>query len=124
MHEARLKGKILIVDDDAMIRKVLQNFLDLNQIESLTASDGQEALELYSGKADSIDLVILDLNMPGLNGQETFYRLLEMNKDIRVLLATGDIENKAIDAMKEKGLKYIIQKPLRFEKLKSILDTL
>ncbi|MBN2659015.1 MAG: response regulator [Spirochaetales bacterium] len=124
MYDPAKKGKVLIVDDDEIIRMSLQDMLEMHDIPSMTASDGIEALEVFSSHGDTIKLIILDLNMPGLNGHETFLKLKEMNESVPVLLATGDISSKKIDAMRAKGLEYVLEKPVKFEKIKNILYNL
>lgn len=124
MKDAGPRGRILIVDDDEIIRNSLEDMLEFYEYETFSASDGNEALEIYSDYGHAIDLVILDLNMPGLNGHDTYMKLKEMNDAVQVLLATGDIGNRVIDSMRDRGLKHIFQKPLSFETLKNILENL
>ena len=79
---------ILLVDDDELVREAMAPMLEALGHRVTLACGGQEALNLFRGGLE-VDLVILDMNMPGLNGAETLVRLLEMRPDQRVLLASG-----------------------------------
>jgi two-component system, cell cycle sensor histidine kinase and response regulator CckA len=84
------KGEtILLVDDEALVRRIGRTLLTKLGYEILEASDGLEALEICREKGDSIGLVLLDLTMPNLTGKETFARLHEMLPDLPVLICSG-----------------------------------
>jgi PAS domain S-box-containing protein len=85
---ARSPLRILLVDDDELIRASVGPMLALLGHEVHTAEGGQEALERIQGGLD-VDLVILDMNMPGLNGAQTLERLLALRPDQKVVMATG-----------------------------------
>jgi CheY-like chemotaxis protein len=80
---------ILLVDDMASIRKLGKLILDRHGYTTLTAESGAEALAIYGEHHPGIDLVILDLNMPGISGLDTWKQLREMNPDVRVIIASG-----------------------------------
>jgi two-component system cell cycle sensor histidine kinase/response regulator CckA len=84
------KGEtILLVDDEALVRRIGRTLLTKLGYEILEAADGLEALEICRVKGDSIGLVLLDLTMPNLTGKETFARLHEMLPDLPVLICSG-----------------------------------
>ncbi len=118
-------GTILLVDDEKMIRDVGQQILEALGYVALTASGGQEAVEIYNKKGDKIDLVILDMIMPDMNGPTTFDFLKEINPEVKVLISSGYSVNGSTDEMMQKGCKGFIQKPFTMEqlsgKLKDIL---
>lgn len=124
MRTNKGNGKILVVEDEDITRIVLQDMLTSMNFESVSARDGLEAIEIYSHSGHEIDLVILDLNMPRLNGKDTYFKLLEINKNVKVILSTGDTENEAIDHMKEKGLEHVLKKPYQFDILENILNNI
>lgn len=80
---------LLLVDDEEQLRQVASEVLARAGYEVLSASSGEEAIELYSRRDRSIDLVIMDLGMPGLGGQACLERLRAMDPDARVLVASG-----------------------------------
>ena len=80
-------------------------------IRTLAATNGQSGIELYQAYQDDIYLIILDLSMPGLNGEQTFRKLHQINPDVRVLLSSGYNQAEAIQRFDGKELTGFIQKP-------------
>jgi CheY-like chemotaxis protein len=80
---------ILLVDDEPVLRRVCARLLAKLGYRVLEAPGGAEALELYRSKNRDIDLVLLDVIMPGLGGLETLARLRELHPEVRVLLCSG-----------------------------------
>lgn len=104
-------GTILLVDDEAMVAEVGAEILNALGYEALVALSGQEALDIYEINQDKIDLVILDMIMPGIRGDEMFDRLRQINPKVKVLLSSGySIEGQA-SAIMAKGCNGFIQKP-------------
>ncbi|MCP4744686.1 MAG: response regulator [Desulfobacteraceae bacterium] len=117
---------ILLVDDEKMIIQVGQAMLKKMGYQVLTANSGEQAVELILNSANEIDLVILDLVMPGIDGGETFNRIKEIAPDIPVLLSSGyAITGKGQEIMQH-GCNGFIQKPFSIEeisqKVREILD--
>lgn len=123
-----LKGTetILLVDDEETIINVCRDILLTLGYKVFVARDGSEALNIYSVNKDKIDLVILDMIMPGLSGSETFDQLKLINPEVRVMLATGYSINNQAKKIMEKGCRVFIQKPFHIEelsqKLREVLD--
>ncbi|MBI4633560.1 MAG: response regulator [Deltaproteobacteria bacterium] len=110
---------ILLVDDEEAIINVTRDILEMLGYKVITASSGQEAIDTYSAKKDSLDLVILDMIMPGMGGGETFDRLKEINPDIKVILSSGySITGRATKIM-ERGCRSFIQKPFNINEISS-----
>jgi PAS domain S-box-containing protein len=80
---------VLVVDDEPVLRRVCARLLNKLGYQALEAAGGEEALRVYREQGPKIDLVLLDLIMPGLNGIQTLERLREMDPDVRVLLCSG-----------------------------------
>lgn len=127
-QESIIRGEetLLLVDDEKMILDVGQEILEILGYEVLVATNGEAALELYRTHADKIDLVILDLIMPGMDGREIYARLKELNPAARVLLSSGySINGEAADII-EMGCDGFIQKPYNMgdlsAKVREILD--
>ena len=112
---ARGTETILLVDDEQMVLEVSKNLLEYMGYRVYPAGSGQEAIALYMEKKSEIDLVILDMIMPGLSGGETFDRLREIDPEIRVLLYSGySIEGKVQQIM-DRGCNGFIQKPFQLK---------
>ena len=114
-------GRILFVDDEEHNRELGRDILESLGYEVLLASDGLEACEFYKNNFEEIDLIILDYMMPKMNGKEAFCRIKEINKDCKIILASGYIENDDILEMREKGLSAEIHKPYTINELSTLL---
>ncbi len=111
------RGTILLVDDEDMILEVGRMMLKKLGYQVLVAGSGEEALDMYGSQKEEIDLVILDMIMPGMGGGETYDRLKELDGDVRVLLSSGySIDGQAKEIM-DRGCKGFIQKPFAMEEL-------
>ncbi|GIW19160.1 MAG: hypothetical protein KatS3mg064_2317 [Tepidiforma sp.] len=105
-------GTILVVDDDETVRNVTRRMLEQVGYTVLQAADGSEALRCYRERP-GIDLVLLDMTMPHMDGEETFRELRRIDPRVRVLLTSGYNEQDATDRFAGKGLAGFIQKPYR-----------
>jgi two-component system, cell cycle sensor histidine kinase and response regulator CckA len=114
-----LKGTetILLVDDEDMIIDVGRDILKKLGYEVLTAKSGKEAIEIYRINQKQIDLVILDLVMPEMDGGDTYDRLRDVNPDIRVLLSSGYSINGRAEKILSRGCDGFIQKPFDIKHL-------
>ncbi|WDE98260.1 response regulator [Lentisphaera profundi] len=114
-----LKGTetILVVDDEDMIWDVLiENLQNLGYIV-LLAENGLDAVEIYRENPGQIDLVILDMVMPEMNGREAFYELKKLDDEVKVLISSGFMaENEAGDLI-EAGAAAFLRKPYRMVEL-------
>jgi len=117
-HEIQYgQGTVLLVDDEEMITEVGQAMLESLGYRVFTAGSGQEALALYEKQKDEIDLVILDMIMPGMGGGETFDRVKKMGGDVRVILSSGYSINGQAKEIMDRGCIGFIQKPFSMEAL-------
>lgn len=111
------QGIVLVVDDEPSVRTVVKRMLEKAGFHVLTACDGREGLERFKEHADEICLVLLDMTMPRMNGEEVFREIKKIRDDIRVILSSGFNEQDATNRFAGKGLAGFIQKPFQFEKL-------
>ena len=105
------KGLILLVDDEKEVRTVIREFLEQAGYEVLTAADGVEAVKIFEEAADEITLVLLDVKMPRMDGEEAFGIMRGIRPDIRVVLSSGYGEQDAMQRFKGKGITGFVQKP-------------
>jgi len=103
---------LLIVDDETDVREFAANFFRKRKINVVTASSGEEALEILQQK--SPDLVLLDIKMTGIDGIETLKRIRQMHNNVKVIMVTGKKpdEGDSFDKCKEYGACDYIHKPL------------
>lgn len=104
---------VLVVDDMDTVRAVARQTLERFGFRVLTAADGREAVQVYRQACEGIDLVLLDMTMPHMGGQETFRELRRINADVQVLLSSGYNEREATESFSGKGLAGFIQKPYK-----------
>jgi CheY-like chemotaxis protein len=114
-----LKGKetVLLVDDEEMIIDIGEQMLKTLGYNVLIARSGKEAIELYKESRDKIDMVLLDMVMPGVGGGETYDKMKEVNPKVKVLLSSGySIDGQATEIL-ERGCNGFIQKPFNMKRL-------
>ncbi len=111
------EGTILLVDDDDNIRETAMELLEDRGFKVIGACNGKHAIEIYREKRTTIDIVVLDMIMPKMGGNEAFDKLKEINQEIKVLLSTGySLEGEASDIV-NKGCAGYIQKPFNIADL-------
>jgi PAS domain S-box-containing protein len=115
------KGTVLIVDDDEDVRSAVGFILESLGYSIIIARDGVEALQLYSDQREQIDVVLLDWRMPGMNGDECFDKLREIDPDIRAVLSTGFGQEGMAQSLIEKGMQGFIRKPYRAQELAEVI---
>lgn len=118
---AHKAGTILLADDEEVVRTVARASLERLGYEVLVAADGHAAVETYREHASEIDLVLLDLTMPGLDGREVLRELRRLDPDVRAILSSGyDVSQRR----EELGLGdrvHFIQKPYSFATLGNVV---
>ncbi len=107
----RGQGTVLVVDDEETVRTVTARILETLGFTTMLAADGKEALELYQKDPARFALVLLDLTMPHMDGEETFRQLRHLNPGVRVILMSGFNQQEAISRFTGKGLAGFVQKP-------------
>jgi len=105
------EGTILLVDDEDVIIDVGRESLEVMGYNVFTAKSGQEAIDVFKTKNGEIELVILDMIMPGMGGKETFDILKSINPDIKIILSSGYTMDTQPAKMMERGCDGFIQKP-------------
>lgn len=115
------KGKVLVIDDEKIIRQSLASMLEECGLQVITARSGVLGLDIYSKNHHEISMVILDLNMPEMSGAETFEKLCEINSDVRVLLISGSKESRHIKSLLNKGVKGFLAKPFSLKPFSSMV---
>ncbi len=111
------KRSILVVDDEPMALTLSKHVLSEAGYEVTTAQSGFDALDLFRKSPVSFDLVLLDLTMPFMDGEETFSRLLVIDSNVPVILNTGFIEEHRLKRMMDAGLSGFLRRPYRPDEL-------
>jgi CheY-like chemotaxis protein len=117
---------ILVVEDEQSVLETTAELLQSLGYRVQIAGGGQEATAIYLEKKDQIDLVMLDMVMPGMSGEKTFEILREICPDVKVILSTGFSETGPAKAIMQKGCNGFIQKPYNIidlsKKLREVLE--
>jgi CheY-like chemotaxis protein len=108
---------LLLIDDEDVVRDMVGEVLEQEGVSVLRAEDGARGVELFRDQREAIDLVLLDLSMPGLSGEETFRRLREIDPEVPVLLSSGYDHDEARGRFGGGAPAGFIQKPYRPEQL-------
>ncbi len=114
------QGTVLVVDDEELVRNVAALILKKHGFQVLTAADGREAIELAS-KSRDLSLVLLDMTMPGMDGEQTHRALRELNPGLPVVLSSGFGEQDAARRFRENPPDAYVQKPYRVGELVSAI---
>jgi CheY-like chemotaxis protein len=113
---------VLFVDDEDMVLRVGTRMLERLGFRVLRAAGGEAAIDIFRDRADDIDLVLLDMVMPGLSGSQVFEALREIDPDVDVLLSTGySIDDRAADVLR-RGCRGYVQKPYSIATLAEKID--
>ena len=108
---------ILVIDDEAPVRDAVTDILTMEEISVLAAPDGQAGLAIYQLHEAEIGLVILDLSMPGLSGEEALHELRQINGEVPVLLSSGYSQDEVARRFAGQPAISFIQKPYEIERL-------
>ncbi|MFC1565193.1 PAS domain S-box protein [candidate division KSB1 bacterium] len=117
------KGMILVVDDEESIVNLLNKELEFLGYNTISATSGQMAVDIFKERKDEIDLVILDIIMPEMDGNEAFKLLAEIDPDIKVIISSGYSKERKAEKLLEGGAVAFIQKPFRMNELSTVLKT-
>lgn len=107
---------VLVVDDEPGILEQTREFLSMSGYRVLTAGSGEQALDIYANNR-GIQLVLLDLNMPGMGGYRCLSELLEMNPDLKVLIVSGHSAFGQYGENLTRGARGFLGKPYRMAEL-------
>lgn len=117
---------ILVVDDEEMIRNTINDMLVDFNYKVIMAKSGAEALTIFDSLHGEVQLVISDMGMPGMTGEELFRKLRERNRHVKAIIITGYLDPFLRAEMLELGVSEIIQKPFNFKQVlvtvRNVLD--
>ncbi len=124
-HDLAGAGTVLVVDDDRAVRELAARTLELYGYSVLGAQDGPDAIALFNKECGRVDVVILDLSMPGMSGEEVLPELQKIRADVPVIVSSGYSEPEALRLFAGARVAGFIQKPYTTrqvaQKVKSVL---
>ncbi|MBU1238897.1 response regulator, partial [Myxococcota bacterium] len=103
--------RILVVDDEEDVRNMIRAFLRRNGHVVFTSEDGEEGLSFYRENWQNIDLVVLDMVMPVLGGEDTYVAMKRLNPNVKAVLISGYSLNRQVQKLLNLGINDFIQKP-------------
>lgn len=121
-HAAPYAGTVLVVDDEDILRATSRDVLTQFGYRVLDAARGEEAIHLVEAHGDIIDCVLLDLSMPGLSGQETCQRLLQIKPDLKVIIVSGYDAEESMNGFLPGAIAGYCQKPYNLKALHAELQ--
>ena len=113
------KGTVLIVDDEHGMRETLTDVFEHEGYSALCAEDGHKGIEM--AQKELVDVVLLDIVMPGIDGVETLKRLKAMNPSIKVIMMTGHADGNLVDEAMAAGVK-VLSKPFDLKMLLNLVS--
>ncbi|MDQ6969221.1 MAG: ABC transporter substrate-binding protein, partial [Mariprofundus sp.] len=109
--DADVPETVLLVDDEESVRDVSRRLLEHEGIRVLTAEDGQQAVDIYRQHQQDIVLVLMDLTMPVMDGEQAFHAIRSINPDAQVVLSSGFLDADAVERLNSHGLAGFVKKP-------------
>jgi len=117
---------ILVADDERMLRRALSRVLSRAGHRVVLAEDGQQAVDIFAENQDQIDLVILDMNMPNMDGFEAFTEIVRIDPTQRVVISSGENASEILSRFPEKKPLGVLEKPFiigeLLSQIRSFLD--
>jgi DNA-binding response OmpR family regulator len=120
--EKTQKGTILLIDDEEVIRELGRDILEAYNYQVFLASNGNEGISLFNEHKDNIQLVILDMIMPGKSGKQVFRELRAIRSDVRVLISSGYGQEEYFHEMFDAGAVGFLKKPFLHSELINKVD--
>lgn len=117
-------AKVLLVDDDESVTRLLSSFFERNGIDCSAINSSEQAWELFEQKSEEFDIVITDHTMPNLTGIELIKKIRSVNKNIPIVLCSGFNELVNEDEATALGVSRFLNKPIRLENLASVISEL
>ena len=114
---------ILVVEDETLMRRLLQRVLAKHNTSILLAADGEEAVHLYHDNKQEICVVLLDLGLPKMSGWEVFDNLRQDNPDVPIVVASGYMEPVLKSRLYQAGVEHFIDKPYSLDQLAQTLQS-
>ena len=108
---------VLVVEDEQLMRRLLERILSSRDTSVMLAADGQEAIDIYRDHKEEINVVLLDLGLPKISGWKVFNNLRQENPDVCIVVASGYMEPDVKSRMHDAGVEHFIEKPYRLDQL-------
>src|SRR5690606_11417523 len=118
---ARSARRVLLIDDEKIVRQTVRRLMESLGYEVDEACDGLEGVERFQAESGCYDIVVLDMVMPRLSGEDAFLRLRELRSDIPIVLCSGFSLDESVARLRGLGLTGHLTKPFRRKQLSEVL---
>jgi len=115
-------GHVLLVDDEEMLQQTVSRMLENLNFEVTIARDGQEAVEIFRQNPKMFDLILMDIQMPNMDGIEAAKRIWQDYPDARIIFSTGYADPERLELLRRLGVKQILRKPYKIKDLVDIIS--
>jgi len=119
-----MQGRILIVDDQKGVRRLLEELFKKEGWDVQIAGDGKEAIHMVEELMPELDLILMDVKMPNMNGLEATRIIMERNFNIPIIMMTAYGENEVVKQAVDAGAKKCISKPFDIMVLRDMVNNL
>jgi PAS domain S-box-containing protein len=114
---SEVRGAVLVVDDEPFVREVVSDILTQQGMRVIAACDGYEGLEQFKTHRAEIDLILLDMKMPGMNGEQVYHAVRAIDADCKVILSSGYLDTDATTQLSQRPYTSFLRKPYDLETL-------
>lgn len=118
----RPRAVVLVVDDEETVRNVTARALEVMGYESVTAADGQSGVAAFAARAAEIGVVLLDMTLPGMSGNDVYQAIRTHRPGARVVVMSGYSQSEATQAFGKDQLAGYLQKPYGLEELRAVVE--
>ena len=120
------KGTVLVMDDEETIRDILKAMLEVEGYDAVSASNGEEAVDIYREALESgrpMSAVIMDLTVPGgMGGAEAVGEIKKLDPDVKAIITSGYSQDPIVADYREHGFSGVLTKPFRMSELHAVLS--
>lgn len=113
-HKNRL---VLVIDDEEAVREAVADILQYEGVKVITAVDGENGLTTFSTYKDDVELILLDLSMPGMSGAETYQEIKKIDPKVKIIISSGYDEEDAGKTFLRQEATGFLQKPYKMNHL-------
>jgi CheY-like chemotaxis protein len=121
------KATVLVVDDEYNIRSMMKEIMEMSGFKVLTAGNGRDGIDIYQRYKNEIDLIIMDMVMPVMDGRAAFNEIRKINPDQKIFIISGYTQREDLEDILENGAVGFLRKPFQVkeivEKVQEILKT-
>jgi CheY-like chemotaxis protein len=116
--------QILLIDDEAVVREIGCEMLESLGIPCITAECGKTGIDIFKKDRENIEMVILDVEMPGISGDQVFQQLRAIDPQLKILITSGYAQNYLESKYFKSKLEYFLPKPFQLKTLSNKLSTM